>query len=757
MMTFYGIQRTPRPRALASRMLLPAAALALGLTLSQFARAIQDEPPAGQPAPEQPAAGQPADGPVGLQGILPEDVPRDLDFEAFSVLGGNWEQWAVDTTEEVARLYIEIDQLDLAGQRELLESLRNRLKQMERAVADTRYRAIYETVLSLQGNLRRRVDLANAALDTLDLDPRAVSNERTQAARPAALSAVSNARSWLGSYRNAAAWVRYFRLSELEAALRDADAAPPEAHQIVLEAHDRLQTLDRLAPEQRRFVEQSAVLRLRDALADYAAAIRIMEEPADPQRLRQTLAALFQAVEEYELSASEAAAEAIRASYQDVRAQAPDGGERISQALRAHYFNYNLKLVASEPFLARLMREQRAETGAVNDYIMGASVYGTQYTWATSSVDLKPSLDDARFDITLNGTVNSNTAGVTRQATVYTSGQHYFQAAKEVRFNGFHFTSGRARVSADANNQTTGINVRGGSIPIFGWIARGIARREVARRQPQAEAIARSRIADRVGPELDQEVAQALADAARDLQNDLYVRLRETGLYPQTMSVKTTDDYLWFSHRTWRGGELAGDTLNYTRNQPGGVTAHIHESYLNNMFDRMNFAGRTMTEAEVRRELEDYFSRLMGKQVDFDADQPPSPEEGPDIFTFAERDPLRVEIESGQINLIIRAAFRQRNGEDIPQQVVTVPLRYRIEGDQIITERGSVIVAPADEPPSAAEQIARAGVIRKKIESSIAPRSRSRTVTFTRTDKEDFAVRINRVLPLNGWVTVWGE
>ncbi|HUG91027.1 MAG TPA: hypothetical protein VML55_09350 [Planctomycetaceae bacterium] len=726
--------------------LIAAAAAVSGLTAFNFARAVQDEP-----------ATEAADGQAGLQGILPEDVPRDLDFEAFSILGGNWEQWATETTEEVARLYIEIDQLDAAAQRQVLESLGRRLKQMETAIADARYRQIYDRLITLQGNLRRRVDLLLAVLDTLDLDANAVAARGAEMARPAVLDAVSSAQSWLAGYRNGPTWTRYFRLEEMAAALRDGAAAPPEAQQVLLEVHDRLKDLSRLSPEQQQFLDQPAIHRLQQALADYAAAVEAAQQPVDRQRIRELLSKLVAAVEDYEASSSDSAAAAAREAYRDLQSAAPDGGERISAALRTHYFNYNLKIVASEAFLGRLMHDQRTEAGPVSDYVMGASVYGNQYTWTTTGVNLKPNNDDAKFDITLRGTVNSNTVGVTRQATVQTVGNHNFQATKEVRFNGYNFTTGRSRISVDANNRTVGINVRHGWVPIIGWIAQGIARREVARRQPEAEAIARSRIAERVLPEMDREVDKALDQASTDIQEDLYVRLADTGLYPQATSVKTTDDYMWLNYRVWQGGELAGGALSHTRNQAGGVTMHVHESYLNNMFDRMNFAGRTMTETEVRQELESYFSTLMGRKVDFGADEPVSPDEGPDIFTFAERDPVRVEVEAGQVNLIIRAAFRQRNGEAIPQQVVTVPLMYRIEGDQIITERGSVIVAPAEQPPSAAEQIARAGVIRKKIESSIEPTLRSRTMTFKRENDEDFSVVINRVLPLNGWVTVWGQ
>ena len=136
-----------------------------------------------------------------------------------------------------------------------------------------------------------------------------------------------------------------------------------------------------------------------------------------------------------------------------------------------------------------------------------------------------------------------------------------------------------------------------------------------------------------------------------------------------------------------------------------------------------------------------------------------------DELTARRGDPLTLTMEgegTGELaldetNLIIRAAFKQRNGEDIPQQVVTVPLAYRIEGNDIVIDRGTVIVAPADEPPSAAEQIARAGIIRKKLESSIPEQRRSRIINLKRENNEDFAVVINRIVPLNGWVTVWGQ
>src|SRR5262249_39561583 len=183
-------------------------------------------------------------------------------------------------------------------------------------------------------------------------------------------------------------------------------------------------------------------------------------------------AELVGALEQYEDTHSSAASATARKAFETARGTAPDGGDRISLALRNNYFNYNLRVVASEAFLSKLAGTSRDETGPVVDFILGADVRGTQTTHTVVSIDLVPSSRNAEFDIVARGAIASNTSGYTDQATVYTYGNHYFTASKRIGFDGQKFWTQPARISVSANNTTTGADTHMG---LFNGIARRIA------------------------------------------------------------------------------------------------------------------------------------------------------------------------------------------------------------------------------------------------------------------------------------------
>jgi hypothetical protein len=290
-------------------------------------------------------------------------------------------------------------------------------------------------------------------------------------------------------------------------------------------------------------------------------------------------------------------------------------------------------------------------------------------------------------------------------------------------------------------------------IPIIGGIARNIAMNEARNRSGEAHQFAASRLIQRGGPEVDRKIDQSFADASHDLETNTLFRLKSAGLYSPVTKILSTEDQMRLSSRVGNANEPAG-AAPVDLTPPGrGATINVHESLLNNMANRWNFAGRTMDEKQIRTELQDYFSKLLDKQVDLMKDYDPKAE-GPNIYVFDEKDPVRFQLRKGAVHLIIRAAFREEGKEDIPAQIVTVPLIPRIEGANVVMERGTVSVAPVDKPESVPTQIIRAGIIRKKIESSFPTRSQTRRVEMKRTDKPSIDLWVMRIKALNGWLSV---
>jgi hypothetical protein len=105
--------------------------------------------------------------------------------------------------------------------------------------------------------------------------------------------------------------------------------------------------------------------------------------------------------------------------------------------------------------------------------------------------------------------------------------------------------------------------------------------------------------------------------------------------------------------------------------------------------------------------------------------------------------------------IVIRAGFKQMGKDDIPPQEVAVPLTFKANNGQIVINRESVRVSPIERPESVAVQVARAGAIRKKIESALPERTVDGAVNLDRGEgKTDLQIVATSIQSLNGWLSV---
>ncbi|MFN0198983.1 MAG: hypothetical protein ACKVT0_19725 [Planctomycetaceae bacterium] len=690
-------------------------------------------------------------GPTGLQGILPAATPVDLSFDAFAVLDGNWATWSEETSAIVAKLYEETP--DLAGQRDLISQLQHRLSIMEKSIADPRYVSIHDNLIDLHGKLNRRLVMAIAVIETLEANPAPVQEGQLEQARVSVLQSLDALQAYLGTFRNGDGWLTYIHATNLEPLRQNAvtDAAVLEA------VAQRLASAEQLTDAaQREFFTQAQFGELDRALADYLAAANAAAMPATPELLRTQLAELVGALENYEANSSKINAETVRNVFTSVKSNAPDGGEILTAALRNSYFNYNLRIVASEAFLDHLIAEEREDAGDVVDCILGAHVTGEQTTISKLGIDLVPESNGVRFNVTLNGEVHSNTSGDKQQATIYTEGHHVFDATKEILFRDEQFSSYPSDISVSANNNNFDADTSLSGLPILRGIGRRMALMRAEQLRPEAESIAASRVSDRVLPELDKEVDSEFAKATTNIQEKLYQKLRDNDLYPSASRYVSTDTHMWVNQRLMSVGELGGSMAPKQYSSDKGLVVQIHESNMNNSLDRLNLAGRTITEDELRAELEQHFSELLGRTVTFPKPEVVEGEEpGPNTLVFAATDPVRVNISGGSFSLVLRTGFKQEGKEDIPTQEITIPMTFTLTDTQILVDRGIIAVAPVDQPESVAKQLAHSGVIRKKLDSSLPNRQFDRTIKLERKEgRPSLDLQVKLIKPLDGWLTI---
>jgi hypothetical protein len=276
----------------------------------------------------------------------------------------------------------------------------------------------------------------------------------------------------------------------------------------------------------------------------------------------------------------------------------------------------------------------------------------------------------------------------------------------------------------------------------------------------ESEAIAASRVQDRVLPQFNSEVDKQFGPLGKN--NPELTRmldaLRELSLYPDAKSFSTTDTELKIASRLMAPTELGGNDPNPALVLGRGATILLHESVMNNAADRLELAGKTMNEDELTAKLEGNFSKVLGREVKFKKEEKPVTDEdqGPKTFVFDKSDPIRVQVGDGALTLTLRTGFQQEGKEDIPTQIVTLPLRFSVDMKNVVIEPGDVGVAAAEPPESAAKQLARAGVIKKKIGNAF-PRTEVNRVRYVNVEKKKVLVAVTRIRALDGWLSITVE
>lgn len=498
---------------------------------------------------------------------------------------------------------------------------------------------------------------------------------------------------------------------------------------------------------------------LERRLAVWETALDLME--GNSAEAKAAAAKLVKGAEQFEATSSKGGATLVREAFDELRKSAPEAAAKLEDLLRKNYFNYNLHAYVTEGFLNRAFMSQHTEQGGVVDFILGADVTGCQITNSTAGFDLQPMDNGVRFYITLQGNVTANTEGVTRQATVYTNSNHAFYATKEVTFDGENFSTQPAGINVYPNNQPQKAVTRASGIPIFGGLTETIAMNSAMSKRPQTEAIAVERVQSRLLPRFNSEVEEHFSKSGGDLKAKVKQPMEELGVYPDVRVFRSTDSSVEIHTRLMGAGELAANKPAVSNVPDGQMLVNVHESLVNGFLDRLQIAGKTMTEDELRVLLEEKFTKLFGRKIEIPAAKKGEEDaNAPKAMIFAEADPIRVRFSNGQATLILRAGFKRSEGGDIPTQIVSVPLNATLTAAGIeIARKGDVAVEPVQAPENVAEQIARAGVIKKKLQNAIEDKVHSPIIHIDRDeeDQPDAEVKVIGLDLQDGWLTVIAE
>lgn len=478
---------------------------------------------------------------------------------------------------------------------------------------------------------------------------------------------------------------------------------------------------------------------------------------------RQQIDTIVAAADSWENRCSQEDADAARAAWGSLR-----NNEVVMEHLRpvfmTHYFNHNMHVTVSESLLARFVSEYQTRNGTIAECILGAWVTGSQATNAQVSADIKRSPDQGHLILRLNGQVTSNTRGRKSPATIFTRGRHSFVIDTPVFFNGETLTSGEASIDVDTNNQTVGVKTDLDWIPLFGALARKIARQKAAEKRGQSEYIAAQKITKRALPEFVKETNERFAEANTSIQRDLFDGLNRKGVGPDSISSRSSESHLAVSSRTM-GGQRLGGSIQPFAPLPQGVAVQLHESAINNLIDGLEWGGRSVPEDQFAEILSGAVSDLLQRDIKLGGDKEEEPaaettNEEPDkqvTFVFSEKDPVRIRLEDNTLVAFIQVSVHEEGEEPIVPHRIRIPFAFSLTSDGILIsppEKVTAIQATALENVGRAKRAAMSRQIGRILMKRLEPKTVDGTVDVKASDTKTIPLNTVGLSSHDGWLTI---
>ena len=414
----------------------------------------------------------------------------------------------------------------------------------------------------------------------------------------------------------------------------------------------------------------------------------------------------------------------------------------------------NLRVSISEGFLNRLVARDEHKPGEVRDFILGAEVTGQQVTNTRLRFDLYPSPDKVLGALVMNGISQTQTIGVTPQAMIDTSSQQRFIATKDIIFDGMNLSTRHAVVHAQASNQNLGATTPL-SGTLFGGIADRIAYRVAERRKPEAEAIARDRLVDRVYPEFDNEIDRQLGQANDFLENTLRRRLRAMNLMPSRQAVSSTDTAMTYSALV--GNDYLISSVSTTEMpvvSGSGLQLQLHESFLNTLLGSFDLKRFKTTDKQIKALFAPYEVPSTEDERNKATISIPGAENIVTDIEFDDEDPLTFKLEKDIALVTLRAKFRPAGQDLFPDLAVTIEYRSEIVGNKILVTPGKVRVALQDDERGNGNGSIALKLVSQAVEASVTRLAFDRVLPSNLWSFGGIVPSVTSIRSADGWATI---
>ena len=483
-------------------------------------------------------------------------------------------------------------------------------------------------------------------------------------------AAVRQVDHWL--YRSGRAtsqgWKAYLGWNDLIDILNSNEPPPSE---VVDRLQDRL-TENHTGLERRQFLE------LRDALRRYADVAAAASNPKLQDEYDEHVNALLEHLEAYEknpASGDDAVAVGRALGWLSTSRQATQLVNRV----RSQYQHPNLYGYASQRLAATGINSYVDQVSAVEDNILGTSVFGTARLTGYTQLVLNHSPNYASMNILLRGQIGSNTTGYNGPATIHSTGATSVTAYKPMQMTAYGLVGLPATARAATRTNINDISAKHGIVEKIAW-------KRAGQQKSEAEAVASGKAAARVSSRMNAQSAPLIAEQNYNYYSRFRNPLVRRGAFPRDLRFSSRPDRVEVRMLHVLPDQLAAPAPPPGHQQYHDLALEAHESVVTNFGESM-LGGIEMTDVRLEKLLRDELKAEVPEELRVTL---PSGELDPDkepwSITFSRHLPVRARFSGNGLWIAIRAeGFARGEGEEpgsyrpAIRELMEIGAEYRIE------------------------------------------------------------------------------
>ncbi|MDA1177426.1 MAG: hypothetical protein O2931_01385, partial [Planctomycetota bacterium] len=350
---------------------------------------------------------------------------------------------------------------------------------------------------------------------------------------------------------------------------------------------------------------------------------------------------------------------------------------------RATHVQPNLRVFASNAFIASGLTMPIDDTQHIHDVILGTRIHGWGHTVGQLTAQLEPCDTHARIRLLLHGQTQSTAVGHNGPVVINSQGLTHVHGNKLICVDASGLTSAPACAECSTQSTICGIAAKR---KLGHKIVERIAWKQASSQKSKAESIASRHAESRVAQGLDTRSANFLSEANARYETKFRQALSRRRALPQQMDFRTTNDYLQVTALHALPEQLAASGPAPQFTNQSDVALQFHESFVTNLGEAM-LGGVKLTDQRL-------YELLVENKQPVPEELKPSDESDPWSITFARQRPVTMKTEGTRLRLGIRGQKFTR-GDQVLERLMEISAVYDLQstGDGVkLTRVGEIDV-----------------------------------------------------------------